>query len=534
MFSGFSRARLRLARSVSSLRPAAADCSRLDFLRREVEELKFSKPIDVPAGERRGKPEEDGERERSIEISHPWPEWVELMDHLLKRGLLDRAAFQSFSSSCSSSKDSNQIRTACLNLARERSELIRYLPRKDIRTIVVCGCPSIDRKVVSSGKRLRAFVGVDEGEVCSACKLRGSCERAYVKAQKDERGRTSDVMRIILTYGLDVITSPAENKLCLNKSVKESVRKLLKDILDLVVEDNGSNHDNRRPEIAPYAMGRSKISVPMKQGDWICPKCNFLNFAKNVKCLRCDGVFQERLAKLREREDGDHLPLKKGDWICEKCNFLNFARNVKCLQCNEKAANRLLNPGEWECESCSYINFRRNYFCLKCGWKRPKAASTGDAAAAADSHYSTVNQSKPSDSSSPRFIHRNTREKEESLEPRSSRKYRFCADDDIVGDNDNNESDKFGNFDEFPIVGGKTAISNDPMARDRWKEEMLRRSKEKVAGRISNEKEEEEEEEEDDDDDDDVSCSSFFVASDESVDDDDIAGWFGYKNGRYV
>jgi len=28
------------------------------------------------------------------------------------------------------------------------------------------GCPSLDRKVVNSGKRLRAHVGIDEGDVC--------------------------------------------------------------------------------------------------------------------------------------------------------------------------------------------------------------------------------------------------------------------------------------------------------------------------------------------------------------------------------
>lgn len=28
-----------------------------------------------------------------------------------------------------------------------------------------CGCPSVDRKVVNSGKRLRAHVGIDEGDV---------------------------------------------------------------------------------------------------------------------------------------------------------------------------------------------------------------------------------------------------------------------------------------------------------------------------------------------------------------------------------
>ena len=34
-----------------------------------------------------------------------------------------------------------------------------------------------------------------------------------------------------------------------------------------------------------------------------------------------------------------------------RCNFLNFAKNTRCLQCHEKPTNRLLNPGEWECVS---------------------------------------------------------------------------------------------------------------------------------------------------------------------------------------
>lgn len=32
--------------------------------------------------------------------------------------------------------------------------------------IAGCGCPSTDRKVVNSGKRLRAHVSIDEGNVC--------------------------------------------------------------------------------------------------------------------------------------------------------------------------------------------------------------------------------------------------------------------------------------------------------------------------------------------------------------------------------
>jgi len=41
----------------------------------------------------------------------------------------------------------------------------RYISRWDIQVALRCGCPSIDRKVVNSGKRLRAYVGLDEGEV---------------------------------------------------------------------------------------------------------------------------------------------------------------------------------------------------------------------------------------------------------------------------------------------------------------------------------------------------------------------------------
>lgn len=43
--------------------------------------------------------------------------------------------------------------------------LTRFLSRKDIGVIVTFGCPSLDRKVINSGKRLRAYAGIDEGNV---------------------------------------------------------------------------------------------------------------------------------------------------------------------------------------------------------------------------------------------------------------------------------------------------------------------------------------------------------------------------------
>lgn len=86
-------------------------------------------------------------------------------------------------------------------------------------------------------------------------------------------------MRILLTYGLDPMIGSVENKPCLNKSVKESVRTLLKEMVDVRIE----GHDGGPPKAITHEQTsskqetdvdqvRSQTNVPMKQGDWICPK----------------------------------------------------------------------------------------------------------------------------------------------------------------------------------------------------------------------------------------------------------------------
>ncbi|XVF85431.1 hypothetical protein PTKIN_Ptkin17bG0117600 [Pterospermum kingtungense] len=300
--------------------------SKFDFVFNELAELQSSKPIShgaqSPSGI--GTPF-DQERptkrnESTVQISHPWQEWVDLMECLLKKGYFDGDG-NPFENGELGSKEANTIRTACLNFARDRFSLLRYFSRKDIQVIAGCGCPSLDRKVVNSGKRLRAYVGIDEGSVCSSCTLRGNCDRVYVKARDDEGGRTVDVMRILLTYGLDSITGSVENKPCQNKLVKESVRRLLKEMVDYSNLDQHSDMLNASASrgdasLQDHSSTQEHIKVPMKQGNWLCPKCNFLNFARNIKCLRCDCLFEKRLRQLRE--DQDHLPLKKGDWICDR------------------------------------------------------------------------------------------------------------------------------------------------------------------------------------------------------------------------
>ena len=108
--------------------------------------------------------------------------------------------------------------------------------------------------------------------------MRGNCDRAYVRAREDEGGRTVDVMRILLTYGLDSITGSVENKPCQHKLVKESVRRLLKEMVDYGIQDLQSDMANAAASRVPDGFPQDHLSeeghikVPMKQGDWLCPK----------------------------------------------------------------------------------------------------------------------------------------------------------------------------------------------------------------------------------------------------------------------
>ncbi|MED6224229.1 hypothetical protein PIB30_081953 [Stylosanthes scabra] len=405
-------------------------------------------------------------------ISHPWPEWIHLIDFLLKRGYF----VSNDELNCTPKELSNAIRTACLNFGRDHFDLLRFLPRKDIANTVAFGCPSLDRKVINSGKRLRAHLNFDEGNVCSSCNLRGDCDRAFVKAREDQGGRTVDVMRIILTYGLDPITGSVDNKTCLSRNVKESVRILLKEIVE-----HSTSYENHTSEVVteqahPYLQDKGDKDVPVKQGDWVCPKCNFLNFARNIRCLRCDSLCEQKIKQFQE--ESNHLPLKKGDWICSTCNFLNFAKNTRCFQCKEKPPKRHLNPGEWECDSCNYINFRRNMICLKCDHRRPKAHSLQSEQEHKDHHK---NNKLTNSGHQVGFCDKPLMVTERKNSKRGSLTWRFTEDT-----NENNKrlstSKKHSQFIDFPIAGGKSSLSephfvdSEAQRREAYKNELLSQS----------------------------------------------------------
>ncbi|KAH7543059.1 hypothetical protein FEM48_Zijuj02G0143000 [Ziziphus jujuba var. spinosa] len=287
-----------------------------------------------------------------VELVHPWPEWIELMERLVQQNYFDHrrkdedkmvqelgfdAAVGATTVSDASGldfKDFKTVQTACLNFGKDRFDIMRSLSRQDIQILVGFGCPSADKKVVFSAKLLRKHVHLDEGDVCSTCSLRNSCERAYLITNKEDEARTIDIMRVLLAYGFDPSDESVNKSVLKQKSVKTVVRKLLHEVVKL---SSVPIDPNLPPPVIKKPPPKVKQPPPP-------PK---------------------------KRVGRDDIEMKKGDWLCPKCDFMNFAKNTVCLQCDAKRPKRQLLPGEWECPQCNFLNYRRNTECFHCECKRP-------------------------------------------------------------------------------------------------------------------------------------------------------------------
>ncbi|PAN10590.1 hypothetical protein PAHAL_2G103700 [Panicum hallii] len=290
---------------------------------------------------------------REVELVHPWPEWIELMERLAQQRYFDlgRAGGADEASMAAAvpmdlsevseeagfdfSRDWTTVKNACMNFGRDRFDILKSLPRKDLQILVGHGCPSMDAKAVFSAKLIRKLVHLDEGDVCSSCNLRNVCSRGYILTRKEDEARTLDVMRILLIYGFDHIKETVENKPLLKlKSLKAVVRKLIHEIVKL---SSVPIDPNLPPPVIRKPPPKVKQPPPP-------PK---------------------------KRVGRDDVEMKKGDWLCPKCDFMNFAKNNVCLQCDAKRPKRQLLPGEWECPRCNFLNYRRNMSCFHCEHDRP-------------------------------------------------------------------------------------------------------------------------------------------------------------------
>ncbi|KAM7268495.1 hypothetical protein ACFE04_010661 [Oxalis oulophora] len=353
---------------------------------------------------------------------HPWPEWVCFVDRLKTKGYLSESVEMDETETESVYTNRTSVMDACFEFGRDRYDIFRSLSTDDIKKVVECGCPGLYRKTVNSAKRLRAYLGLDEGDVCGACNLRGSCDRAYVILKDSEMSlpRTVDIVRILMFYALDPLVLSGEGKLPPARKIADaSSRNLLSQLIELSM----TPVDPSLPKpVAKILAKKEKVvnfddsdsersrNVEMKRGDWMCSKCNFMNFARNKQCLKCkeDGPkkvesndqemkkgdwmcpecnfmnFSRNKQCLKCQVEGpkrlsvDEVPMKKGDWNCPQCSFMNFSSNRKCLRCQQSRPKRQLNPGEWECSACDFLNYRKNTVCLKCERPKPKTKGHDD------------------------------------------------------------------------------------------------------------------------------------------------------------
>ncbi|KAL9393146.1 hypothetical protein Peur_012431 [Populus x canadensis] len=294
-------------------------------------------------------------KRKEVELVHPWPEWIELMERLAQQHYFDRSRkvadnmVESLGLDVSGVGNESDgvgidfnnfraVQTACINFGKDRFDIFRSLSRQDIQILVGYGCPNVNKKVVFSSKLLRKHVHLDEGDVCSNCRLRSSCESGYLLTNKEDEARTIDLMRVLLAYGFESINGSVANRFLLKqKPVRTVVRKLLHEVAKLSAVPID-------PNLPPPVIKRPPTKV------------------------------KQPPTPPRKRVGRDGIDMKKGDWLCPKCDFMNFAKNAVCLQCDAKRPKRQLLPGEWECPECNFLNYRRNMACFHCDCKRPPDA----------------------------------------------------------------------------------------------------------------------------------------------------------------
>ncbi|WZZ07617.1 hypothetical protein YC2023_093538 [Brassica napus] len=110
-------------------------------------------------------------------------------------------------------------------------EPLMWLSGSDLKTIVLFGCPSLEKRAIFAAKTLRKFFDIHENNVCEKCVLKDKCKfpNQSVWDGKSQNLHLSVVMKVITLYPLD-LTHP---KLQVPQEVQDSVSRLLTEIQNL-------------------------------------------------------------------------------------------------------------------------------------------------------------------------------------------------------------------------------------------------------------------------------------------------------------
>eukprot|EP00932_Pfiesteria_piscicida_P008283 SRR837773.18646.p1 GENE.SRR837773.18646~~SRR837773.18646.p1 ORF type:complete len:291 (+),score=81.88 SRR837773.18646:67-873(+) len=137
-----------------------------------------------------------------------------------------------------------------------------------------------------------------------------------------------------------------------------------------VIEANGQHSlDGQTLDVKTSA---PNPGVSAKPGDWFCPNCGDLVFAKRSSCNACG--FTGGCGGCG-KVGGSGRP---GDWVCPSCSDVVFAQKSQCGKCGADRtpdAKRLnMKPGDWICPGCGNLCFQTRTDCKLCGAVKPDGA----------------------------------------------------------------------------------------------------------------------------------------------------------------
>ncbi|KEH23548.1 zinc finger protein VAR3, chloroplastic isoform X3 [Medicago truncatula] len=264
---------------------------------------------------------------------HPWPEFSRFLSHISSAG------YTSPSDAFSPTVELSQAEvSACLSFARDRPNLLRLLSIRDVAVVVQHGTPFMFSDSQDSVSKMKSFLSNGDST-----------------ALDSDKANMVDLMKFMLSYASSCLVSSEMNNLYNRNLVESSVRNLFGELFKLSYSTPGPNSFDSVQNQMPG--GRFEHTMP----------------------------------------PGQNIEMKRGDWICPRCNFMNFARNMKCLECEEARPKRQLTGGEWECPQCDFHNYGRNVACLRCDCKRPGQISLGSINTTSHPGYGNVNHSNTSD-----------------------------------------------------------------------------------------------------------------------------------------
>jgi len=164
-------------------------------------------------------------------LEHPWPEWVQFLEHLNERGYLSKAL--NFPGGpvdlrgLSTEELYAFIKFAAVNFAKDHPEISKLLSGSDVRKTVLFGCPSVEIKVVLAAKRLRSFRRIED-TANGPINLENTNNAPSAKVSKGKSLELEDLVRLLCAFGLNA----EKSQLSVPDETKQSVVNLLKELID--------------------------------------------------------------------------------------------------------------------------------------------------------------------------------------------------------------------------------------------------------------------------------------------------------------